>query len=519
MIFIAYLKKNWWWLGLLSVILILAAYLRLYNIAGYMTFLGDEGRDAMVVRNMIVTLRPTFLGPTASVGGFFLGPMYYYFMVPFLWLWKMDPTGPAVMVALFGIATVYLVFRVGRDMFGIVAGLVAASLYSLSPVVISYSRSSWNPNLVPFFSTLAIYLSWRAVVKNEWKHLFWVGVCFGIGLQLHYLFLFLIPVMAIWFLVYGRKRSLIRYYALGLAGFLVGFSPFLLFEIRHSFPNTQSIVRFLSQGEDTGFSFEYFRRTLDDVSFRLFGRLVLRLPQPEVWDYLPSMAKNAWVWGIKGIMLGGFGLLIWNAITAGAKKGAAEIRKTNVLLVIWFLVVLVMFGFYRKGIYDYYFGIFFTLPFLVTGFLVSQLTRSSIGKFVTLLLVSFLLWFNWQGMPFKYGPNNQLLQAKRIAKAAFDRTEGKPYNFALITTGNSDHVFRYFFEVWGNPPVTIQPTDLDPNKESITDQLIVICDQPECKPLGHPLWEIAGFGPATIAGEWKVPFVTIFKLVHYEGEK
>jgi 4-amino-4-deoxy-L-arabinose transferase-like glycosyltransferase len=109
-----------------------------------MTFLGDEGRDVLVVKRMIVDQKWTLLGPTASVGGFFLGPIYYYFMLPFLWFWKLDPTGPAVMVALFGIATIYLVFRVGKDFFGDLAGLIAASLYAVSPVVIAYSRASWN---------------------------------------------------------------------------------------------------------------------------------------------------------------------------------------------------------------------------------------------------------------------------------------------------------------------------------------------------------------------------------------
>ena len=185
------------WVGLL-VVLLVGAYLRLYKISEYMTFLGDEGRDVLVVKRMIVEHKWTLLGPTASVGGFFLGPIYYYLMLPFLWLWKLDPTGPAVMVALFGIATIYLVFRVGKDFFGDLAGLIAASLYAVSPVVIAYSRASWNPNLVPFFSTLLIYLLWRIVVTNRWSELFWVGVVLGIGMQLHYLF---IPFRSGWSMV------------------------------------------------------------------------------------------------------------------------------------------------------------------------------------------------------------------------------------------------------------------------------------------------------------------------------
>ena len=87
-----------------------------------MTFLGDEGRDVLVVYN-ILHGHLTLLGPTSSVGGFFLGPIYYYFMAPFLWFFNYNPVGPAIMVALFGIATVWLVYNVGKDFFNIKVGL------------------------------------------------------------------------------------------------------------------------------------------------------------------------------------------------------------------------------------------------------------------------------------------------------------------------------------------------------------------------------------------------------------
>src|SRR3989338_5083451 len=100
-------SKTRWLTGhnfFLAAILLLASFLRLYRLSDYMTFLGDEGRDVLVVKHLLEG-DLVGLGPTASVGGFFTGPIYYYFMAPFLWLFKLDPVGPAVMVALFGIAT------------------------------------------------------------------------------------------------------------------------------------------------------------------------------------------------------------------------------------------------------------------------------------------------------------------------------------------------------------------------------------------------------------------------------
>src|SRR5260221_14263987 len=106
-------------------ILLLAAFLRLYKIGDYMTFLGDEGRDALVVYN-ILHGHLTLLGPTASVGGFFLGPIYYYFMAPAMFFAGYSPVGPAVMIAIFGVITVWLVYVIGSKFFNTTAGLIAA---------------------------------------------------------------------------------------------------------------------------------------------------------------------------------------------------------------------------------------------------------------------------------------------------------------------------------------------------------------------------------------------------------
>src|SRR5947209_1850809 len=98
------------------------------------------------------------------------------------------------MVALFGIATVVLVYWFGKIWFGRKAGFVAGAIYAVSPLVLVYSRSSWNPNIVPFFSLLSIFLTWKAseAKKNIFRQYVIVGILLGIGLQLHYVVLFLV---------------------------------------------------------------------------------------------------------------------------------------------------------------------------------------------------------------------------------------------------------------------------------------------------------------------------------------
>lgn len=508
--------------GPIISILAVGAYLRLYKISQYMTFLGDEGRDALIVKRMIVDGKWTLLGPTASVGGFFMGPIYYYFMLPFLWLWKLNPVGPAIMVALFGIVTIYLVYRFGAKLFGKPVGLIASSLYALSPLVIAYSRSSWNPNVVPFFSLVLFYILWHAINRRSWSWLFWAGLIFGIGIQLHYTFLFVAPVCAFCILWYGRKWCRIQEYGLGILGFLIGFSPFLAFEVRHGFTNTTAILGFVFEGKDTGFSFSHFLSTIVDVYDRLFGRFLLRIPEPGALGNLPFWEKTLWSGGEAGLALLSVIVIIWLFLHA---KNLRMNEKTRgywtgfVLLVVWVASILCLFGLYKKSIYDYYLGIMFFAPFFLIGISLVTIAKNRIGKVVAILCFLFLVVFNWEGRPFKYIPNNQLGQVERISREVLEKTDGKPYNFALITAGNSDHAYRYFLETWGSPPVTIENAEVDPQRTTVTDQLLIVCEDIFCQPLGNSLWEVAGFGRAEIEGVWDVSVVKVYKLVHYKGEE
>ena len=69
----------------------------------------------------------------------------------------------------------------------------------------------------------------------------------------------------------------------------------------------------------------------------------------------------------------------------------------------------------------------------------------------------------------------------------------------------------------GKDPTVIQNPYLDPKRQTVTDQLFVICEDPSCKPLGNSLWEVAGFGRAEIEQEWNVSVVKVYKLIHYTG--
>ncbi len=503
---------------ILLLILLLSAFLRLYHISDYMTFLGDEGRDVLVVKDMLGG-NLTLLGPRSSAGDFFMGPAYYYLMTPFLWLFRMDPVGPAVMVALFGIATVFLIYFVGKRFFNEKAGLFAAALYAVSPVIITYSHSSWNPNVLPFFSLLLVYMLYKAILsKTPWKYFVFAGFLLGIALQLHYLSLFL-GVVSAFFIFFGQwyeSRKLVfvktvKAYLQFFVGFLIGFSPFIAFEMRHEYLNTKALIKFVfggtaQAGRESGMS---FIQIISDVFFRIFAKLVFFFPSPDRYDLFQPVALKSF--GITVVVL---------AIAAVIYIFYMRNKVAKLVLIAWLFLGVLLFGLYKQFIFDYHFAFLFPLPFLLIGNLFSQLQNKKRVwiKVLAITIFGAAFLYNLYGMPFRYEPNRQRDQVKKIAEFVLSQAHDKPFNFALITGGNSDHAYRYYFEINNRRPVVIENDVLDPQRKTVTDQLLVVCEDTSCQPVGHPLWEVSGFGRAEIAGVWDVSVVKVYRLVHYKGE-
>lgn len=517
-------KQNKLVLIFLISILLLATYLRLYRIADYQTFLGDEGRDVLVAKS-ILEGNFTLLGPRSSAGDFFMGPAYYYMITPFLWLFNYDPVGPAVMVALVSVATVWLLYFVGKRWFGVRAGLIAAALYAVSPVVINYSHSSWNPDVLPFFALLLIFFLYQAVrVKNAWKYFVLVGFLLGIDLQLHYLSVLLGVVALVyipWTAWYKNKKikvqEIILSYVQVLVGFLIGFSPFLAFEVRHNFANIKGIFTFIFSGTlqksyETHMS--YFG-IVSDAFFRIFARLVFYFPSPDFFTTFDKVTLQLFSWGA---LLIAFAALYFLFRTKN--------KYVLVLVGLWLFLSLALLGLYKKTIYDYLFTFIFPLPFLIIGNFFAKLfdfgknkKQKIIAGGVSSALLLGVFAYNLTGMPFRYSANRQKNQAKIISEAVIKLADNKPYNFALISGGNSDYAYRYFLEILGHQPVTIENPINDPKRTSVTKQLIVVCEDTSCKPLGNSLFDVAGFGRAEIAGEWNVSVVKVYKLVPYAEKK
>lgn len=493
---------------ILFSILLLASILRLYKISEYMTFLGDEGRDAIIVRRLLVNFDPILVGPGTSIGNMYLGPLYYYFMAPGLFLANYSPVGPAIQIALLGVVTVFLVWFVGKKFFGNTAGVVAALLFAVAPVVIIYSRSSWNPNIMPFFSLLGIYSIWKVWYEKSFKWMSVLGISFSFALQSHYLGLLLAPVIILfWVLtVFDIKKNkkllvqLIKHSIFSGIIFLILMSPLVIFDARHGWRNFSAIQKFFSERQTTvsakpWSSIPKIYPIFEKINTRLmagydsfFGRWI---SVALLSTLLLFIGKN------KNIVLG------------------SKNKKAFFLLSVWFLTALIGLGSYKQEIYDHYYGFFFAVPFLIFGGLSQTLIDSSRirGKSLVILSTLIILAVNLVNNPLKYSPNKQLDRSVDVANKIIEVSDNKKFNLAVIAERNYDAAYRYFLET--NKALVV---DIDPQntKDTITDQLFVVCEMEaqKCDPTHNPKAEVANFGWSKIENQWSVSGVLIYKLVH-----
>lgn len=213
---------------ILALIFSLALFLRTFHLAELSHFNYDEARDAIAEKS-ILEGHFTMLGPEVPFGNkeMYFGPLHYYLMAPALKLFNFDPLGTYFWTAFLGAATTVIIYFATKSR-------LAAVFYAVFPLAVIYNRWAWNPNTIPFFGALCLL----ALVKKKY---FFFGLFLGFAFQLHILAVFLGGAL----LLFLSRKSII----FSLAGFLVGISPMIIFDLRHGGFYFQHLLDIFNSGQ------------------------------------------------------------------------------------------------------------------------------------------------------------------------------------------------------------------------------------------------------------------------------
>lgn len=502
-----WIRKNKLEFGILFLILLVGAFLRLYKIDEYMTFLGDEGRDAIVVRRLLVNLDPILVGPGTSVGNMYLGPAYYYLIAPSLFLFNFSPVGPSVLVALIGVATIFLIYYISRYWFGKWGAIAASFLYAISPTVIILSRSSWNPNVMPFFSLLTIWSIWKIWSEKRFSWYLWGAVFYSFVLQSHYLGLIFIPFILFFsFITFidgladpVETRRFLKYFFLSLGIVFVSMLPLVVFDAKYDWRNFVAMKEFFLTGGGVGFSL----KNVVSNFFEVLAKINVRL--------LGGQRENL------SIIVNTVFVLVFGWIFFIDRSEYDRKKMSSYLLVFSAIIVGALgLSFYKHNIYDHYFGFLFPLPFIILALLLSKVLqhKNIYLKSVVIILVGVLMIINISNNPLFSSPARQMQRTMKVSEKMIKEARGERFNIAVIAEQNYEGAYQYFLEAWSAPFVIIDPQRYE---ETVTDTLFVVCEYEErekCQPTSNPKAEVANFGWSKIDESWEVGGVILYKLIH-----
>lgn len=374
----------------LFLITAIAAFLRFYKLEEFITFLGDQGRDAIVMKRIVTLEDFPGIGPRSSIGQLFLGPFYYFFMAPFLLLSGLSPVGPAFGVALLSVlALSFFTWKLRKEVNPATA-LLFGSLIALSYVNIWLSRFSWNPNLLPVFAFFTTYFLWRIIRKPGIVSGAFFGFFIAASLQLHYLMLLILPAF-FGYLVYGiwihrkQKKVITKTLIAMFTSSVITLSPLIIFDIKNNFLNFRGLLGVFTE--------KHFQS------------------QSTYIDRLNDVLNNLLHHVFQAQMYGKIGFVLLAALFFIIALGWRFRKKINGFVYMHVVILLSFFFFFAlidSERYQHYFTPVYYSFFIILAYLVSLIRPKALLVTVSVVLIALYATLNSANYWFFVRPKRKL---------------------------------------------------------------------------------------------------------------
>ncbi|MGI8589270.1 MAG: glycosyltransferase family 39 protein [Chloroflexia bacterium] len=277
-----------WEIVLAAGVIALALVLRLMNLEYMPGIFGDEGERGMDAR-AIVEGHPTLL---FGYGWWGVPNLYFYWISWMLRLFGDNMVGDRMVSVISGVVTVWLVYRIGRLLWGPRVGLVAGALLAVSPLWLQYSREAGESTPTAMCWAGGFLFLFRALRFRRWSDWVFAGLCFGFSLYFYAAGKLVVPMLAV-IVVYCLIRWRLAFFKRYLFGFVLSgvafglaFLPYALFLI------TDNWHGFFGRAQETSI----FSAQNQALTFNRLG-----VPYDASWagqTLQQSLLSHPWQWAL-----------------------------------------------------------------------------------------------------------------------------------------------------------------------------------------------------------------------------
>ncbi len=237
------------------LIFALGLFFRLWRFEALYAYGHEQDLQGFIIKDIVIDHHPRLIGQETSIMGFFIGPLYYYFLALFFLIFGMHPLSAVIPITMISMITLTSVYFVFSKLFSVRLGLIAAFLYALSPNIIFLDR--W---IVPTQPTL-LWSVWFlfvifSIARNKFYVLPILVILLGLIWHVHIAFVSLLILVPVAFIFSGRsffrmkKDVNEKWLGISLFGFVVLTLPFVFFELRHGFGQIKALTVATQSGEE-----------------------------------------------------------------------------------------------------------------------------------------------------------------------------------------------------------------------------------------------------------------------------
>ena len=235
-----------WWIVLLLIV-ILGIFLRNINFKETFIFAHDGDLSAWIVKDIVFDKHIRLIGQETSAPGVFIGPLYYYALIPFYFLSGWEAIGGVYLALIIGALTIVSYYYVFNKVFDRTTGLIAAFVQAVLTFNVSHDR--W---VVPTITT-NLWVIWffygvMMILKGNYNFLILLGVLAGLVWHINFSLapLFTLVLIAAYL---SKKLPDKKQIFFGILSFFITSVPFWLFELRHGFSQVKTILGFITVSE------------------------------------------------------------------------------------------------------------------------------------------------------------------------------------------------------------------------------------------------------------------------------
>lgn len=433
---------------ILFFIVAIGAYLRVSGIfTNSFAFTYDVGRDMLAIRDIVVNHKIPLIGQTTGLEGLFYGPWWYYILtIPFL-VSVGNPQFIAFFIAIVNIGAIILAYILGKKISGTFLGLVFSSLISFSPFFIGVSVQIWNPNLIPFFVLIILLLLSKVFSKTTRSSFIFFGIGIILALIMDFEFVFgaIFAFSTMFFLLLFERRSISKkdYILFVLGVFLINI-PRFVFELRHNFLMTNSVIN----------AFINFHKENISVSLKIGEKLQIF---SDIFNHTLETKELSIVVFI-GILIVYF--FLYN-------KQKAEEKKFSVFALFTLAIFIISSFFISRAIWVYYFmGIpIFYLLLISIGLCLLQ--RASNKYYSGPLILVFIFIIVFKPMDFIKSEQRLLFEGDAavyrnqlaVIDYVYKQANGSKFNYIVYTPPVHGYTYKYLFLWHGDKIYHYQPSE------------------------------------------------------------